>query len=99
ADLLGRGAQQVLVAAGKRDWRTAMDVRIDPARNDDLMAGVDDPRCTDRLQTTGCADRRDLAAGDADIGRLRTVGHDGSAAADDQIEHGTLLRLVSIHKP
>ena len=92
ADLLGRRAQQVFIAAGKRDWRTAMDVRINAARNDDLIAGVDDPRGIDRPQTAGCADSRDLAAGDADIRRLRTIRHDGSAAADDQIKHRALPR-------
>ena len=45
-----------------------MDVRIDAARHDDLMAGIDDPRSADRLQTPRRANSGDLAAGDADIG-------------------------------
>ena len=70
ADLLGRRAQQVLVTAGKRDRHAAMDMRIDAAGNDDLIAGVDDPRGADRLQTARCANRGDLTSGDADIRRL-----------------------------
>src|SRR5437870_4842874 len=95
ADLFRRRAQQIFVAAGKRDWRTAMDVRIDAARDNDLIAGVDYPRCTGRLQSAGCADSSNLATGDTDIRWLRTVRHDGSAAADDQIEHYPLRELTA----
>src|SRR6516164_9692049 len=70
ADLLGRCAQQILVAAGKRDRHAAMDVRIDTAGHYDLIAGIDDPPGADRLQASRPADRRDLAASDADIRSL-----------------------------
>src|SRR5947207_13574525 len=63
AHLLGRRAQQIFIAAGKRDWRAAMDVRIDAAWNDDLIAGVDNSGGPDRLQTARCANSRDLATG------------------------------------
>src|SRR5947208_16982923 len=43
-DLLGRRAQQILVASRKRDRRAAMDVRVDAARHPDLPGRVDDPR-------------------------------------------------------
>ena len=56
ADLLRRRAQQILVAAGERDRRAAMDVRIDAARHDDLPGGVDDPRRADLRR--GCPARR-----------------------------------------
>src|SRR5580658_1413564 len=69
-DLFRRRAQHVLVAAGKRDRRTAMDMRIDPARNDDLAVGVDRARSTGSGEAARSADGRDLAAGDADIGGL-----------------------------
>src|SRR5215472_8892623 len=67
ADLLGWGAQQILIAAGKRDRHAAMDMWIDTAGHHDLTAGVDDPPGTGRLKPAWCANRRDLARGDADI--------------------------------
>ena len=57
ADLLGRRAQQILVAAGERDWRTAMDVRIDPARHHDLPGRVNNPRGAGVREAAWGADR------------------------------------------
>src|SRR5215472_18104894 len=76
ADLLGRRAQQVLVAAGKRDRHAAMDVRIDAAGYDDLTAGVDGPRGAGRLQTARRANSGDLTSGDTDFRWLRAGRHD-----------------------
>src|SRR5580704_5652651 len=56
ADLLRRRAQQILVAAGERDRRAAMDVRIDPARHHDLACRIDDARSADISQAAGAAD-------------------------------------------
>src|SRR5262249_22252917 len=67
ADLLGRRAQQILVTAGKRDRHAAMNMRIDATGYDDLTAGVDNTRCTGRLQTPGRANCSDLTTGYADI--------------------------------
>src|SRR5215469_5109037 len=57
ADLLRRRAQQIFVAARKRYRRTAMDVRIDPARDDDLTRDVDDAGSADRRYARRTADR------------------------------------------
>jgi hypothetical protein len=87
ADLFRRRAQHVLVAAGKRDRRAAMDMRIDPARNDDLAVGVDGARGTGGGEAAGSADSCDLAAGDADIGGLGGGRHDRQTPGNDQVEH------------
>src|SRR6516165_8952075 len=87
ADLLGRCAEQILVAAGKRDGHAAMNMRIDTAWYYDLIARIDSPRGPGRLQTAGCADCGNLAAGNADIRGLRTGRQDCGPAGDDQIEH------------
>src|SRR5271163_3008256 len=84
-------AQYVLVAAGKRDWRTAVDMRIDSARNDDLAAGVDGARGTGSSEAARSADGRDSAAGDADIGHLRGGRHHRQSAGNDQVEHSAPL--------
>jgi hypothetical protein len=69
ADLLGRRAQQILVAPRERDRRAAVDVRVDAARDNDLPGGVDDPRSTDRRKASGRRPWRSCPA-NADIGRL-----------------------------
>src|SRR5215468_10430997 len=79
ADLLGRRAQQVLVAAGERDRHAAMDMRIDAAGYDDLTAGVDGPLDAGRLQTARRANSGDLAPGDADFRPLRASRRDCGA--------------------
>src|SRR6516162_10490265 len=87
ADLLGRSAQQILVAARKRDRHAAMNMRIDAARYDDLTNGVDGPRGVDGLQASGRANRGDLAGRNADIRGLRAGWQDCGPAGNDQIEH------------
>ena len=47
-----------------------MDMRIDAARDHDLPGRIDDPPGADRGEAARRADRRDLLAGDPDIGRL-----------------------------
>src|SRR5690348_752610 len=64
ADLFRRRAQQILVAAWKRDWRAAVDVRVEAAWDHDLAGAIDDPRGADRPQAFGRADGNDLATGD-----------------------------------
>ena len=54
-----------------------MDMRVDAARDDDLSRGVDHPPGAERGEAARRADRGDLFAGDADIGRFRTRGQDG----------------------
>src|SRR5690348_8742415 len=58
ADLLRRRAQKIFVAAGERDRRAAMDVRIDPARHHDLPSRIDDPYSADSREAPGRSDRR-----------------------------------------
>jgi hypothetical protein len=94
ADLLGRRAQEILVAAGERDRRAAMDVRIDTARHDELPGGIDDPGCADLGEASRRSDRGDLAAGDGQIGRLRAARQNHGAAGDGQVEH-RFPRLVT----
>src|SRR5436305_15118975 len=60
ADLLRRRAQEILVAAGKRDRRAAMDVRIDPARHHDLPGRVADPGGVSAGKAPGPADAGDF---------------------------------------
>ncbi len=78
ADPRGRLGQHRLGDARHRP--AAMDMRVDAARNDDLPGGVDHPRRADRGEAAGRADRDDMLAGDANIGRLGTGGKDGKAA-------------------
>ena len=88
ADLLGRRAQQILVAAGEWDRRTTVDVRIDAARHDDLPGGIDDPGCADILEASRSADCGDLAPTNADIGGFRAAArHHRCAAGNNQIKH------------
>ena len=87
ADLFRRRAQHVLVAAGKRDRRTAVDMRIDPARNDDLAVGVDSALGTGGGEAAWGAYSGDLAAGDADIGGLGGSRHHRQSPGNDQVEH------------
>src|SRR5215467_12708490 len=87
ADLLRRRAQQIFVAARKRYRRTAMDVRIDPARDDDLTRGVDDAGSADRRQAPRTSDRCNLAVLDTDISCLGAARQHRLAAGNDQIEH------------
>ena len=68
-----------------------MDMRVDAARDHDLARRVDDPSGADRGEAAGRADRGDVLAGDADIGRLGTRGQDGATACDDDVEHLSLL--------
>src|SRR5882757_8535273 len=68
ADLVGWRTQHVFVAAGKRDRRQAVNMRIDAAGDDDLARRVDDPlRRPGRPQATRRADRNDLLAGNCDV--------------------------------
>src|SRR5271169_4049911 len=87
ADLFRRRAQHVLVAAGKRDRRTAVYMRIDPARNDDLAVGVDGAPSTGSGEAARSADGRDLAPSDADIGHLGGGRHHRQSPGNDQVEH------------
>ena len=64
-----------------------MDVRVDPARNDDLAVGVDGARSTGSGEAARSANGRDLAAGDADIGGLGGGRHDRQPPGNDQVEH------------
>ena len=64
-----------------------MDMRVDAAGDDDLARGVDDPPGAERGEAARRADRGDLLAGDADIGRLGPEGRTASAAGDDDVEH------------
>ena len=72
-------------------------MRIDAAGDDDLAIGIDHPphlsRWAERGEAARRADRGDLVAGDADIGRLGSRGQDGKAAGHDDIEHGGSLVL------
>jgi hypothetical protein len=63
-------------------------MRVDAARDDDLPGSVDDPRSADRRETSRPADGDDLAAADADIGRLGAARQNRNATGNDQIEHG-----------
>ncbi len=87
ADLFRRCAEHVLVAARKRDRRAAMDMRVDPARNDDLPGRVDGARRASGAEAAGSADRRDFAADNADVGSLGAGRHDRQRPGNDQIEH------------
>jgi len=64
-----------------------MNVRVDAAGYDDLTAGVDGPRGIGGLQTSGSANRGDLAGGDTDIRCLRAGRQDCCPPGDHQIEH------------
>ncbi len=59
-----------LVRRGTDDRHAAMDVRVDAAGNDDLPRSIDRPPGPDRGQTARRADRDDLPARHADIGRF-----------------------------
>ncbi len=87
ADLIGPGAEHILVARPADDRHPGMDVRVDAARNDDLPRGIDHPRRTDRGEAAVGADRGDLAARNPDIGRFGRSRHHRGAAGNDQNEH------------
>src|SRR5205085_4292802 len=88
ADLLRRRAQHILVAAGERYRRAAMDVRIDATRYHDLPGRVDNPRCANAREASKPANRGDFAPADPDIGRVRVAArHHRFAGRNNQIEH------------
>jgi len=91
ADPRGGFGQRRLGDAGGRHRPVAVDMRIDAAGDDDLARGVDHPSGAERGKAARRADRGDLLAGNADIGRLRPGGQDGQAAGNDDVEHWRLL--------
>src|SRR5579864_9387412 len=76
--------------AGDRHRPVAVDMRVDAAGDDDLAGGVDDPPGAEGGERARPADRDDMLALNADIGRLRSRGQDGQAAGYDDVEHQCL---------
>ncbi len=84
----------VLGGAGHDDRPAAMHMRVDPAGDDDLAGGVDDAPGADRGEAARRADRRDLLAENADIGRLRPRGQHGEPARDNDVQHVSLPMMT-----
>ena len=83
----GPSVSLVLGGAGDDDRPAAMDVRVDAAGDDDLARGIDGAAGAERGEAPRRADRGDLAAGNADIGRLRPRWQNGETAGNDNVEH------------
>ena len=78
----------MLGGAGNNDRPAAMDMRIDPAGNDDLPRRVDEPAPAPRApRTSGGANGYDLTAGDTEIGRLRPRRKNREPVGDDNVQH------------
>jgi hypothetical protein len=89
AHLVGRCAQHVFVAAGKRDRRQAVNMRINAAGDGDLARRVDHPlRRPGGPQGTRRADRNDLRASNPDVDGSGSTRHDRDTTGNNQIEHG-----------
>ena len=87
----GRGARaglEIVGAGGAAERHIQMRVHVDPAGNDDAALGVENFRGV--VDGEILADRDDLAAGDADVGRVRIRCGDDRAVANDGVEsHGS----------
>ena len=83
----------MLGGAGNHDRPAAMDMRIDPAGNDDLPRRVDDPSGPESGETPGRANGYDLTAGDTEISRLRPRRKNREPVGDDDVQHPLTLPL------
>jgi hypothetical protein len=64
-----------------------MDMRVDASGNDDLPRCVDSPFGAYAGKAAGRADRGNMLATDADIGRHGARREDGSTTRDDDVQH------------
>ena len=93
ADPRGRLGQCRLGDAGHRHWPVAMHMRVDATGDHDLPRRVDGPSGANAGKAAWRADRGNMLAGNADIGRLGARGEGGEAARDDDVQHVNLLPI------